>query len=566
MKKKLLLNLAILTAVTLTGGTSCVNVNTTLGEGFNQIEQLYDVYTAELPLDQIEMCYPDSLSAYSSRRLTVGCIRDEVFGLVDRTAAFSLIPSNDTLDFGTNARVRQFHISFDKDTTNYRDASQSAIIQNLQVYALEDAGISLDNTLVYTDDIDRSAFAGLSPVHEGALVYDGGDSLSFDLSKEYAQKIVDRMVAKGEDGLYIIEDLSDYKDLFPGLYITCDAPVGNGGRINMFDTALEYDEDTYYVYGDFAELKITADYGTRKDVDTSFIFLIGQEKIVEEIDSLDTPYVFNAIKHEKKIIEGVASDKLYVEGGCGVKPVVRSGLIRDLIFADFANNGISDPSEVIINKATIEMPFEMSGSYEALDLFPTKLSPTSRISGKYEDGLKYVTYVSLADASMSAENQGDINRSTLCYSPDISFHTQQIIGLKDPSDATLALYDIWFFITTQEVNKNYVSSSSSSDYSDYLSQMAYYSYLNSMYGGYGSYGYGYGYSGYGYGSYGGYGSNYYTMMAYYNMLYGSSSSSSEETVEEIDRDRYYNAELNGPASPKGPVLKITYSVSKTNEK
>ena len=86
--------------------------------------------------------------------------------------------------------------------------------------------------------------------------------------------------------------------------------------------------------------------------------------------------------------------------------------------------------------------------------------------------------------------------------------------------------------------------------SELYNYLAYQSYYNDMYG-----------YGYGYGSYGNYYSNYYTyaMMA---AMY-SSSSTTESISVQLDKDRYYNAVLNGPDSPdesKVPQLKLTFAI------
>ena len=102
-------------------------------------------------------------------------------------------------------------------------------------------------------------------------------------------------------------------------------------------------------------------------------------------------------------------------------------------------------------------------------------------------------------------------------------------------------------------------------------------YYNNLYGG-GYGGYGYGSYGYGYGGYGGYGgySNYYNMMMYASIL-NSMNQTTYSTTQELDKDRYYRAILNGPAStvtnpPSCPLLtpgvlrvptfRVTFSVPK----
>ena len=85
--------------------------------------------------------------------------------------------------------------------------------------------------------------------------------------------------------------------------------------------------------------------------------------------------------------------------------------------------------------------------------------------------------------------------------------------------------------------------------------------------GYGGYG---GYSPYGYGGYGGYGygmSNYYSMALLASMYNSSSSTSNRKSRIEMDKDRYFDAVLNGPEAPSGrvPKLKIVYALPKSSE-
>ena len=214
------------------------------------------------------------------------------------------------------------------------------------------------------------------------------------------------------------------------------------------------------------------------------------------------------------------------------------------------------------------------------------LSPTVKIP--INNG-EYVSYAGLTDSSIESENQGNINRSLNMYSPDVSHHVQEIVKLKrgegsnvDPNETEeqfklrRSKYDIWFLILHEEITE---SGSSSSSYNDYYNNLLYNSYYNNMmYDPYG-YGYGYGYGGYGYG-YGGYGYGYdsygYGYNNYYNYMmmaqYASASSSSTSTSSsiELDKDRFYNAVLNGPEAggddiSQKPRLKITFSAPKKAE-
>ena len=54
-------------------------------------DQKYDFHTAEFDLDEVWMKSIDSLTAYSSRRITIGAIRDETFGLFSRGSVVTLV-------------------------------------------------------------------------------------------------------------------------------------------------------------------------------------------------------------------------------------------------------------------------------------------------------------------------------------------------------------------------------------------------------------------------------------------------------------------------------------------
>lgn len=586
--------LAIIGA-TLLSSAACVKVNEQLGENLIPTDQLWDVFSpkaASFVENDIELKISDSLSAYTSRRLVFGAIKDGELGTCTKATSFTLVPTLKDIDLGENTVVRQFHFSAVRDTLSTVNDYQQRMMQNVYVYSLKEP---LDSTILYTNSLspgvkqagaavtNRERFLDLSKlISKGVPVYDGGDSLSFDFSAEYSAKVVEGI--KEFHKLYVEKKdtlLSNYLNLVPGIYIESEVPTSEGGRINMFDFALQFDSNNY-ITGNFAELKITADYGDRKGVDTSFLFTYGPSDFIATGGSeLPTQYAFNGSTHESEgaYTSGVAAkEKIYVEGGSGVKPVIKASGIKRIVHDLIAEANIINPSEVVINKATVTLPYNVNGDWDKLDKFPRILSPTVRLHGTDDSGVTYVSYAGLTDASIESEDQGRINRSISLYSPDMSHHVQEILRLEkeegesDASfEARLSKYDIWFLIIYEEVTE----SSSNSSYNDYYNSLLYDSYYNNMmydpygygygYGGYGGYGYGYG--GYGYGSYG-YGSNYYNylMMASYM---NAGSTSSESVSSELDKDRYYRCTLAGPTEANEalrPTLKITFSAPKTAEK
>ena len=559
----------------LLGSASCVKVNKELGSSLIPLDQQWEVFVPEeVVLEDIRLLPADSLSAYSSAKFVIGSINDPLFGVSNNATSFTLVPLIDSIDFGKNTKVRQFHFTAVRDTTSNYSEDQAHIIQNIYVSELKTA---LDTNTLYggtfTIAANRDKYLDTQNIiTDGIPTYNGGDSLSFDFSTEFAESFVNRM-RKLEMPL---DTLGDYFKSLPGIYITTETPGGFGGRINLFD--LEMEASDSYVTGNYAELKITADYGDRKDVDTSFLFVFGATSTMK-IDedgyvNYPTQYAFNTCDHatSNDFIanwENGNKENLYVEGGYGLKPVVTAREIKEIVTKLLNEAGIINFKEVVINKASLIFPYEMPADYIEMDKYPTVLTPTVRLRG--EDG-GYITYAGLTDSSVESEDQGDINRSVCKYSPDISHHVQQILNLED--DAKIENYDIWMLIMHDEVIED-ESSSTDSYYDDYYNSLLYSSYYNNMmYGGYGGYG-GYGYGGYGYGGYGGYGYGYdgygYGYDNYYNYMMMASMASSYTTSDTsertLDKERFYKGILNGPgAQGAKPSIKIVFSVPVTAEK
>ena len=543
---------------------SCVYVDDNLGQNFIPGDQIYEVRTATFDLDGIRMGYSDSLSAYSSSRITVGAIRDSKFGLTSRSSAFTIVPVVDTIDVGENPRVTQFHFTVSRDTTSVEDEGQTNILQNIYVHRLERV---LDSTYLYTVDLNDKDFIGKETITRGIPVYNGGDSLSFDFSDDFAMEMV-KLFQEDPD---IQMDLDEYLEKMPGIYIRSDAPATEGGRINMFNCPIEV-SDSYYVTGNYAELKIRSDYGTRKDVDTSFLFYFGPQERTTDTEQYafnicdshpeDRTFLIEDTENKTRSILYTATDgKIYVEGGNGLKPVISAVEIKNLLTDHLKEEGL-DPDEIIVNKASVILPFDEfinSGEYDYSQnyMLPDILSPTCRFSYYSEsldnaDGerIRYVSYAGLTDASVESENQGDVNLSLSRYSPDISHHVQEVLRASDDSLAT-GRYDIWLLVMVNEVVTS--TNEQQQEMSEYYQNLAYASYYNSLYGGYG-YGYGYGYGGYGYNSYY---NNYYNYML--AAQYASASAVQEETVAQLDKDRFYRLVINGPASESRPQLTVVYS-------
>ncbi len=568
---------------------SCIKVDDTLGQDYIPTSHIWQVVSTSLDIKDIEVAKTEDLGGYSSRRMSVGGVSEDGSIRNERIAAFPLIPLVDTakFDLGDVQEIYAFHFAAAKDTLSFADDSQEHIIQNIRVYELQKP---LGSDIIYAGKGNDGLYdESKGVITKGIPTYSGGDSLSFDFTKEFAQKYVDAL-KKRESW-----SMDDYTKELPGICIVADRPASGSGRINMFEIAVSTN-DYGYLTGNYIELKVRSIFDEeRGPVDTSFVFMAGASSFIgESTSTLPTQYAFNICRREGP--EPASAEELNVEGGCGYKPVVRANGLKTAVEEAMRTsmierfNNISDEfksksdaekkdivdeiindGRIVVNKATINLPYKVSSDYSELAHYPLMLSPTCRLIGTRtvsgDDGeteQEVVSYAGLTDASVSSENQGDINRSLDCYQPDVSHHIQELLRLSPKNEESAAdfekresQYDIWMLIMHSETNKA-ASSSSNSSYNDYLSALAYSSYYNSLYNGYGGYGYG----GYGYG-YGGYGSSYYNNYYNYMMMaaYASqSSTTSTSTSTELDKDRHYSCRLYGPASAgKKPTLTITYS-------
>lgn len=544
----------LLLALIAAGTFSCVSVNTELGRDMIDINQQYVIYPdVVFPLTDIDVRMSDSLSGYSSTRIAVGAIRDSEYGLSTRSSAFTLVPALDTLDFGTDPEVVRFRLHTATDTVCVYKERDRYILQNVNVYALTDT--------IKNAGTNSEPPHGSESVIIGTPVHNGTDSLAFDFTKAFAMEYIKGIRELSDDNHVIDSDFSKYKAKLPGIYVTMDEPAGLGGRINFFElSCLTAYSGSYMRNNNEAVLQIRSTYdGVKKD--TAFLFILGEPDFIDELsyiqDNSKFPqYAFNHTTHGSGSLAGKAGTYISVEGGGGLKPIISAKEMKDLVSAHIAANG-GDPKNTIINKATIELPFEEPSDYLDYEFVPGIMSPTVWINS---------TYASLADANASSENQGNVNRSLSMFSPDITHHLHEIIRLDDDEDTEK--YDLWFLILHEETEET--SSGLSEEESEYYQRMMYANYYQSLYGDYSGYGYGgYGYSGYGYG-YGGYGySNYYSMMmmqSMYDSIYSNKTSSSVT----LDKDRFYKVKLygpgNDPASPlserKVPKLRVTYSLPK----
>jgi len=530
------------TAAALLCLCGCVTTNSSLGEGLIPANHIYQVVSPDAVDIPVEMKSAGKLSAYSSNRITIGAIRnDDEFGLSTRSSCITLVPLFvDSLYFGENPEFKDFLFTANIDSVSVSDLGQEGILQSVFVHELSEPLDPRYRTYCNSTPAYKSELAT-----NGVPVIDGGDTLGFSFSKAFGEHY---LTMTADD----VKDMETYTKKFPGIHISTNVPAGRGGRFNLLQLQLGYDNDYGAFTGNYAVLRFKSTFeGVKKDTLCYFYY---SATGFYDIDSLLTnsgtgnfpQYCANITGDASTAREGTATDYVYIEGGGGVKPCISGKVLREKAIEAIAAGG-HDPSKATINRATVTFHYVAPDpDFETMYKVPSILSPTSCIKTDTT-----TSFVGLTDTSDSSQDIGKVHRSTMTFTPDITNQLQKLISLKE-DDAQLANgdYDVWLLVMYNETVATTVSGNS--EMADYFNYLAYQSMMYGGYGGYGSYG--------GYGGYGDYYSNYYnySMMAQY---YGSSSTSYSTSVA-LDRDRYYYCKFYGPDSAPDlrPTLSFTYSV------
>lgn len=539
--------------VALAGIVSCVNVDSRLGGNLVPLDQQYLLYSADIPIEGLEMHPTDSLSGFSQKRMVIGAIRDSVFGLSTRATAITLIPVGDTLDFGNVQKVRSFYFDASFDSLSVPSEDQKRILQNVYVYPLS-KGVSIGK-FQDCNDVAGAVRHENTSIIKSTPVLNGSTDLLFQFTDEYAWDVLNAC-----NGKIMSRDFKDYLEEIPGIYICTNNPKGNGGRFNFFSCQLGYSSSSMELLNTYASLSVTTVYEDIKEpVDTTFLFYYGMmdysdaDSLINNVSQGKYPqYAFNVTTHESRALAGKATTKAWLEGGGGLKPVIKSTSLRDAAIRTICDSlrELGLPEEyyrkAVINKASLILPYDMPQDYTEMDYFPKRIAPTCKITTDTT-----AAFVGLSDSSSESENQGDINRATRQYEPDITYHVQQLISLDPEKDAQkMSNYDIWLLLMGSETTVT--QNRSSEEMNEYYQYLAYQNYYNNMYGGYGS-GYGYGYGD----SY----SNYYSYML--AAMYANANSTTTSVDYELDPVRFYHGSINGPEAPeRKPYLKLTFSIGK----
>ncbi len=497
-------SVATLSALALLAA-SCVMIDPTLGASYIPANQDISIHTVDIDLP-VGQKYADSLQTTVSSRVAVGSLTTATYGTVNVGTALTITPATDSIVWGTDPIFKDMYISLTASSNQILNKDQAAIPQNIYVHQLK---VGLDSTYVYSNSV---SLADCKPelAVQGSMIYTGGDTLVLHFTKEFALPLFDM-------DRETLDSTELFASKFYGIYLHTDPvePGTEGGRLNIFDAG------SSQVTFTFSSIN---DAGRRRD--TTVYFNLGTYNAVMSIEK------------ERMFAESDdASGMIRYEGLTGLKPHIDAKVLRQRLDDWMAANDI-DPDALMVCRATLEFPFEYTGSSNQFDTWPANLYPCRRLRGS-----TYTVYNPISERYTTAYDHGEINRSLFYFRSDAAIYLQSLI--REKKEEVDENYDIWMIPTIEYTTS---SSTSTSDYYDY------YNYYASMYGyGYGGYGYGYGgYNPYGYGYGYGYG---------YPYGYGSSSSSGT-TYYYVDSQNYWMCEINGTSAARHPVLRLTYTVLK----
>ncbi len=483
---------------------SCIATNYTLGDALVPTSNNLYVETASIDL-KIGMKSSADIQS-SSYFYVVGSVASEQFGLTTVDLAATVTPSDTGIKFGTDPRLVDAYIFLELDDTDTFTPGQENITQNLYVYPMARA---MDSTMVTCSSVSDKDY-----IHEpiGKALLTSRDTVIVPLDMDWARKLMSSTKAELDSMPLFIKN-------HYGVYLTTDTPIEGtiGGRLNNFVTANVI-------------LKVNSVNKQNLRRDTTITFNIG---------SIYNGVSTQVFKHSSKALE-IGPDNnaevLYYEGLAGIKPFIDAEVLRNSI-EDWADENDIDMDKIIITRATFELPFEFPDDYRTVDnYYPQGLYPAVYSADSTDDIKRYTLLGSIYDDTY---NKGDINRSLLCYRPDVTYYIHSIIT----KDEIIEEDNIWLIAPFEYVEK---SSSSMSD--SYYNPYMYNSYYN-PYSYYGGYGY------YGYNSY----NNYYNNMYYYQSLYNMANTTST-TYYYVDYMNYAIGQINGNGAKRHPKLNLTYVV------
>ena len=427
--KKTGVSFGLAALLTLSCLVSCITKDYTMGSALVPDNQDISIHTATFALP-VGLKMADSLQTAVGQSATVGTIRTDDYGLFRCDAAMAVTAAYDSIVWGKNPTVRSIKMTLMCDSALVVKASERHIPQNFYVHRLK---VVLDSTMIYNNSITADDYDP-EILSMGGLVYNGDESYTVELDPELGTELL-------KIPMETLDDDEAFMKKFKGLYVRCDEPVEGveGGRLTIFDLSSSYIAITYEYDDDNGERRIKSDN-----------FSLGEYYSVNVCTSGARP-----------LEEPLAADALYMEGSCGIKPHVSAVALRKIMEDFAAMETIGVPlNRILIAKAVLIFPFEYNGDARQFDYYAPTLYPCQRVKGSDSKLTRYEPIDEIEDETFES---GDIDRSNLNYTANISLYLQDLIK-RDASSITRD-DDLWIMPTVSVYNSY---SSATYYYADYL--------------------------------------------------------------------------------------------------
>lgn len=395
---------------------SCVENDRSLGGDLLPGESIIHVDTktfSNLPITNI---VSDSVQAANNLNMLIGTMSDPVFGTVICNAAATIVPYSDSTDFGDNPKLISAYLTLSIDSTYYLNDNQEGIHQRIKVYKLTSP---LNKEIGYCNSMSAEYYDPVPVTVSDPVIYGNGE-IKMELNSTFAQELLNTTPEEFENQELFLERIY-------GLYIEIDPPLSaeNGGRLNGLDMGNSNIVLNYTLNDPDRNIK---------DLDTTESFAFGYR------------YAYNYFSTSSS---GLASDspadKLYLEGLSGIKPHIKATDLKTILDNWIAEDSLGKYT-IAISRAELEFPYEIPEDYTVFDKeHPESIYAFARI--RSADTADY--YSPLAEVYKN-ENPGNINRSLMKYSIDITSYMQSLL-LADPEIIDESM-DLWIAPLKYKVN------------------------------------------------------------------------------------------------------------------
>lgn len=406
----------LLPAIIAVSAISCVENDRSLGNdllpGESQIKVGVKTFS-NLPITNMSS---DSVQAANNLNMLIGTLSDPLYGTVTCNTASAIQPYSDSTDFGDSPELISAYLNLSIDSTYYIDDNQEGIHQRIRIYKLTSP---LGNETGYCNSMSPEYY-DKTPVTVGDPVIYGEGEIKIELRNEFAQELLNTTPEE-------FRDHELFSRRIHGLYMEVDPPLNSteGGRLNCLD---------------MGNSNIVLNY-TLKDPDRNITSVDTTESFAFGYRS-----TFNYFTTSSAHLENENPGKeLYLEGLSGIKPHIKASGLKAMI-EDWIHAESLEGYTMVISRAELKFPYEKPEDYGKFDIeHPEAIFAFTRIRST-----DTVDYYSPLPEVYSNSNIGNINRSIMEYSMDITSYLQDIM-LTDMSELDSS-HDLWIAPLKYKVN------------------------------------------------------------------------------------------------------------------